>query len=80
VTVAHADGLRTTYQPVTATVRAGDRVDAGDRIGTLDVAGGHCRPDACLHWGLLRASGYLDPMLLLTPVAVRLLPLDGGGT
>jgi murein DD-endopeptidase MepM/ murein hydrolase activator NlpD len=80
VTVAHADGLRTTYQPVTATVRAGDQVDAGGRIGTLAVDRGHCRPRACLHWGLLRGRGYLVGLVLVAPVAVRLLPLAGGGT
>jgi murein DD-endopeptidase MepM/ murein hydrolase activator NlpD len=75
VTVEHADGLRTTYQPVEAAVAVGDWVDAGDRIGRLAVDGGHCVPDACLHWGLRRGDDYLDPLLLVTRSTVRLLPL-----
>lgn len=75
VTVQHADGLRTTYQPVEATVRRGQWVDGGRRIGTLGRVGGHCAPAACLHWGLLRGADYLDPLLLVTPTTVRLLPL-----
>jgi murein DD-endopeptidase MepM/ murein hydrolase activator NlpD len=76
VTVAHADGRRTTYQPVEATVRRGQWVEAGEQIGRLGAISGHCRPAACLHWGLLRGSDYLDPLLLVTPVTVRLLRLD----
>jgi murein DD-endopeptidase MepM/ murein hydrolase activator NlpD len=75
VTVTHGE-LRTTYQPVTATVAAGDRVSAGEPIGTLSPAGSHCAPSACLHWGLLRGGVYLDPVsLVLGAARPRLLPL-----
>lgn len=74
VVVSHGD-LRTTYEPVTAHVSAGGRVEAGQAIGTLDVAGSHCAPDACLHWGLLAGDTYLDPFGLLAGRRVRLLPL-----
>jgi murein DD-endopeptidase MepM/ murein hydrolase activator NlpD len=75
VTVTHGE-LRTTYQPVTATVVAGDRVSAGEPIGTLSPAGSHCAPSACLHWGLLRGTVYLDPVsLVLGTARPRLLPL-----
>ena len=67
--------LRTTYEPVAASVVAGQAVDAGEPIGLLTVAGGHCRPRLCLHWGALRGGSYLDPMSLLDPPALRLLPL-----
>jgi murein DD-endopeptidase MepM/ murein hydrolase activator NlpD len=75
VSVAHAGGLRTTYEPVTASVRAGDAVAAGDELGTLQ--GGHpgCPESACLHWGLRRGDRYLDPLALLGLGRVRLLPL-----
>ena len=75
VSLAHPGGLRTTYQPVTSALRAGDRVRAGDVIGTLD--GGHpaCPDAACLHWGLRRGDAYLDPLALLGVGQVRLLPL-----
>ena len=75
VSIDHAGGLRTTYEPVHATVAAGRPVVRGSPIGTL--AGGHpdCPRAACVHWGLRRGSTYLDPMLLLRAVRVRLLPL-----
>lgn len=68
--------LRTTYQPVNADVRVGDRVASGDVLGRLTRRGSHCLPAACLHWGLLRDSAYLDPLALLGLEQVRLLPLD----
>jgi murein DD-endopeptidase MepM/ murein hydrolase activator NlpD len=78
VSVDHARGLRTTYEPVEPVVRAGDEVSAGDPIGRL--AGGHpgCPTPACLHWGLRRGDVYLDPLVLLGLGQVRLLPLAVG--
>ncbi len=74
VVVSHGD-TRTTYEPVTATVRVGDAVAAGDPIGALAAPGSHCFPRACLHWGWLRGSVYLDPLRLVGLGPVRLLPL-----
>lgn len=72
VTVIHG-GLRTTYEPVRATLPAGHRVGAGALIGILEQ--GHlCGAGHCLHWGLRRGDTYLDPMLLLERPRVRLLP------
>ncbi len=76
VTVDHG-GVRTTYEPVTASVRRGDHVDTGQVIGSLQVFGSHCFPRACLHWGALRGKVYLDPLTLVGAGPVRLLPLDG---
>ncbi len=75
VVVAHDDGTRTTYEPVTATVTRGDRVGVGQAVGRLSVAGGHCLPLVCLHWGRRRGDVYLDPMLLLRHGPARLLPV-----
>jgi murein DD-endopeptidase MepM/ murein hydrolase activator NlpD len=74
VSIDHADGLRTTYEPVDPSVAAGQRVTRGSPIGTL--VGGHagCPREACLHWGLRLGDTYLDPMALLRPPRVRLLP------
>ncbi|SNT64709.1 Murein DD-endopeptidase MepM and murein hydrolase activator NlpD, contain LysM domain [Asanoa hainanensis] len=74
VSIEHAGGLRTTYEPLIPAVRKGDHVAAGDPIGM--VAPGHagCPAPACLHWGLRRDGEYLDPMLLLG-FRVRLLPI-----
>jgi murein DD-endopeptidase MepM/ murein hydrolase activator NlpD len=75
VSVDHAGGLRTTYEPVDAVVGAGQPVARGAVLGTL--AGGHagCPVAACLHWGLRRGEVYLDPLSLLGAPEVRLLPM-----
>ena len=76
VTVSHGD-LRSTYEPVDATVTVGQHVAAGDVIGHVSAAAGHCGLRACLHWGVLRGAAYLDPLGLLRPGRVRLLPVWG---
>ena len=75
VSVDSAGGLRTTYEPVDPSVRAGQPVARGSPLGTLLAGHGGCPAAACLHWGLRRGKEYLDPLLLLTPPRVRLLPL-----
>jgi len=65
VVVLHPDGTRTTYEPVRASVRRGDVVRAGQPLGTLVTTGSHCFPETCLHWGALRGSAYLDPVVLI---------------
>lgn len=76
VSLDHAGGLRTTYEPVTALVAAGDVVGAGDPIGVLDPGHDGCPAAACLHWGLRRGELYLDPLTLLGLGQVRLLPRE----
>jgi murein DD-endopeptidase MepM/ murein hydrolase activator NlpD len=78
VSVGHADGLRTTYEPVLPAVRAGQAVAAGGLLGTLLPGHPGCPAAACLHWGLRRGDTYLDPLLLLRPPRLRLLPLGTG--
>lgn len=78
VSVSHADGLRTTYEPVAPAVRAGLRVAAGSVLGTLLPGHAGCPAAACLHWGLRRGEVYLDPLALLRPPRLRLLPPTGG--
>ncbi|MFC4556102.1 M23 family metallopeptidase [Georgenia faecalis] len=75
VSVQHADGIRTTYEPVAAAVAAGTSVRAGQVIGTLALPH-HCGDRACLHWGARRgADDYVDPLSLLQrEVVIRLLP------
>lgn len=78
VSIEHEGGLRTTYEPVTATVPAGTVVAAGTPIGTLVAGHPRCAPAGCLHWGARLPDGtYLDPMALLRPWAVRLWPWAG---
>jgi murein DD-endopeptidase MepM/ murein hydrolase activator NlpD len=75
VSVRHPGGLRTTYEPLTPAVHAGQVVAAGEPLGRL--AAGHlgCPRPACLHWGLLRGAVYVDPLTLFRRGRVRLLPL-----
>jgi murein DD-endopeptidase MepM/ murein hydrolase activator NlpD len=75
VTVDHGR-VRTTYQPVAAVVQRGTQVTEGQVIGRLLLAGSHCAPTACLHWGLIRGDTYLDPLTLVgaVPQPVRLYP------
>jgi len=90
VTVTHAGGLRTTVSFLaTVAVRAGQRVERGQVVGTTggatstpdgdaDVA---AHGDDVLHFGLRVGDRYIDPMLLFQPVdltkVVRLAPVDG---
>jgi murein DD-endopeptidase MepM/ murein hydrolase activator NlpD len=77
VVVVDHGSTRTTYEPVTATVHAGDVLARGQPIGTLELAGSHCWPSACLHWGWKRGATYLDPLLLVGGGPIVLLPLWG---
>ncbi|MCV7279610.1 M23 family metallopeptidase [Mycolicibacterium flavescens] len=79
VSVAHPGGLRTSYEPVEATVRVGQRVDAGTTIGALQAGHPGCAASACLHWGAMWGpaanADYVDPLGLLASTPIRLKPL-----
>ena len=79
VVVVDHGPTRTTYEPVTPDVSAGDAVPAGGQIGLLTGALSHCAPRACLHLGWIRNADdvYLDPARLFGAAPVRLLPLEG---
>jgi murein DD-endopeptidase MepM/ murein hydrolase activator NlpD len=76
VSIDHTGGLRTTYEPVDPWVAAGQQVARGSPIGALRTGHPGCPVQACLHWGLRRGGAYLDPLLLLRPPRVRLLPMQ----
>lgn len=71
--------LRTTLEPVTASVRAGDQVRAGDVVGHLQAAASHCLPGSCLHWGVLRGDSYLDPLSRVAARAADIVLLPPSG-
>ena len=76
VVVLHASGLRSTFQPVGRAPRVGTSVSEQEPIGIVTGEAGHCAPDACLHWGVVRGRTYLDPLSLLARAPVVLMPLD----
>lgn len=70
VTVLHDDGLRTSYSFLADVgVRRGQRVDAGDVVGTAGTG---------FHFGVRDGDRYLDPATLFgtVEVRVRLVPHD----
>lgn len=74
VTIVHG-ALRTTYEPARPLVHEGDAVAAGTAIGLLEPGHHDCPVPACLHWGVLRGSEYLDPLRFFRRITPRLLPL-----
>ena len=78
VSVQHPGGLRTSYEPVRAAVRAGQRVPAGTALGMLEPGHADCPVSACLHWGAMwgpaARADYVDPLGLLAETPIRLKP------
>jgi murein DD-endopeptidase MepM/ murein hydrolase activator NlpD len=82
VVVTHPDGLRTSLEPVAASVPVGTAVAAGSAIGAVESSrsdgGGttpnHCAPRSCVHWGVRRGERYIDPLSLLDRPQIVLLP------
>lgn len=76
VSIQHANGIRSTFEPVDAVVSVGDAVTAGTVIGTLATDTIHV-PNGGLHLGARIGDDYCDPLLLLQrmPPAI-LLPLS----
>ncbi|MFS0794073.1 murein hydrolase activator EnvC family protein [Microbacterium sp. 1P10AE] len=72
VTIDHGDGLVTTFEPVTTTLRVGDTVARGDPVGAVAV-GGHT-PAGAVHFGVRWKGDYINPLRLLggVPRAVLL--------
>lgn len=76
VTLLHAGGLRSTFEPAETDLVVGTVLDAGDFVGTISSAGPwHC-PTACLHWGVKDGDEYLDPWRFIRP-PVRIILLPG---
>lgn len=71
VAVRVGDGLETTYLHLSSSaVRAGQRVDAGARIGAVGVSGHRSATEPHLHFGVRQAAdrfAYRDPLDFLPP-------------
>lgn len=74
VLVVEHGPLRSTYEPVAAAVRVGDRVAIGERIGSVTTGSGHCGSGQCLHLGVRRGDDYLNPLALFGHHRVVLVP------
>ncbi|VBA37179.1 hypothetical protein LAUMK191_01781 [Mycobacterium attenuatum] len=81
VSLAHPGGLHTSYEPVRATVRAGQLVTAQTVVGTVVPGHAGCPTQACLHWGAMfgpaSRADYVDPLGLVKSTPIRLKPLVG---
>lgn len=77
VSIAHAGGLTSTFEPATSDMEVGEHVGRSQRFGFIaEGLSDHCL-DICVHWGVMDASGdYLDPSLLTLPRSVALKPVD----
>jgi murein DD-endopeptidase MepM/ murein hydrolase activator NlpD len=76
VSIRHADGLVSSVEPVVPMVSAGDRVVAGQVIGTVAAEPRH-EPAGGVHLGARLDGEYVDPALLLAALQhAVLLPLD----
>lgn len=76
LSIRHAGGLVSSFEPIDSTAVVGDIVVAGQTVGTVAQEPRHCSPNRCLHWGLRLNGRYVDPLDYLEGFgAVVLLPL-----
>src|SRR5690349_14333413 len=72
VAVRTVDGYVASYLHLDAiSVRRGQALDAGARVGEVGTTGRRSKPEPHLHFGVRRAdepNGYVDPLSLLPPL------------
>jgi len=66
LTIEHADGYVSTFEPMISELSAGDVVSAGDEIGAV-ASGGHASAGT-MHLGVRLDRDYINPMLLFGEV------------
>ena len=79
ITIDHGNGLRSSFEPVASSLRAGSAVAEGDVLGQVQT--GHCGPaPPCLHWGVRRGEDYVNPLAFVMDLrpSVLLPPLNPG--
>ncbi|WP_181064294.1 murein hydrolase activator EnvC [Pseudoclavibacter sp. AY1F1] len=77
LSIQHADGALSSYEPVVSELEPGDVVVAGQRLGLVSAEHRHT-PEGALHLGVRQEGAYRDPASLfdgLRPAAAVLLPL-----
>lgn len=60
-----------TFEPAVSNFETGTVVQRGDIFGKVQGNADHCA-EMCLHWGLKRNGGYLDPSLTVKPSRIIL--------
>ncbi|GAB3274504.1 hypothetical protein GCM10027449_12890 [Sinomonas notoginsengisoli] len=70
VTVDHENGLRSSFEPVSALLPVGAAATKGEPIGSLappplGADASHCGTARCLHWGVRRGEDYVDPLAFI---------------
>ncbi|WP_236609545.1 murein hydrolase activator EnvC family protein [Leifsonia xyli] len=74
LTVEHASGVLSSYEPVTTPLTVGESVSPGDPLAAI-ATGGHCG-SACLHVGVRINGEYVSPLLFFATLPPSiLLPL-----
>ncbi|MGJ9374034.1 M23 family metallopeptidase [Nesterenkonia sp. CF4.4] len=75
LSIRHGDGYLSSFEPVESPLKFGDRVTAGDPVGTVASGARHCATP-CLHWGVRLYGEYINPLTLTGDVEPSvLLPL-----
>jgi murein DD-endopeptidase MepM/ murein hydrolase activator NlpD len=64
LSIRHGAAVLTSYEPVSTTLVAGDRVLRGQVIGEVAPAGAHCDRN-CLHFGVRVHGDYVSPLTML---------------
>jgi murein DD-endopeptidase MepM/ murein hydrolase activator NlpD len=69
LSLAHAGGFLSSFEPVTTTLRTGDAVVRGQVVGEVDTTSttAHCRAP-CVHFGVRLDGEYLSPLILVGAV------------
>jgi murein DD-endopeptidase MepM/ murein hydrolase activator NlpD len=76
LSIEHAGGVLSSFEPVSSTLHAGDVVRRGEVVGTL--VAGHCAA-VCLHLGARVDGEYVNPLVFLGGVPHSVLyPTRGG--
>ncbi|MCC9175995.1 M23 family metallopeptidase [Arthrobacter sp. zg-Y179] len=60
LTIDHGGGLKSSFEPVEASVPVGTVVSKGTAVGSVRP-GSHCGP-GCMHWGVRLNGEYVDPL------------------
>ena len=77
VSIRHDNGVISTFEPATTTLKVGARVTRNQAVATVEGDSDHCE-DHCLHWGLRKsATDYLNPQRYTGNRKIALKPLDG---